>query len=528
MNRLVRFFLVVGLGLGLAMPALADDAPPPAHEGLPPDVAKSIDAHTARAPIEERSVSVQASVSVRRAVLHYTTTAGTLTLRDAEGKPEASMFYVAYSLAGRNRPVTFFYNGGPGSASFWLDMGSLGPRRVATDMPGPVHNPPFSFDTNDDSLIDQSDLVFLDAIGTGYSRPLGSVKQDKFNGVDGDAEAFTHGIERYLTLNRRWNSPKFLFGESYGTTRSPIVAAKLQEDGVQLNGIILLSSILNYGIEAPGFDQVFIGYVPSYAAAAWYHHKLANRPAELSPYLDEVRSWAAGPYATALQKGEDLSPEETDAIARQLSAYIGVSAKFIEENHLRVPPSRFRKELLRDEHRTIGRYDARTVGIDTDDAGSTPEFDPSTAWIEGAFVAEYRDFLESTVGYHTDLAYRATLPLVGKWDWHHTPPGGDRQELPDSLIDLSATMRQNPHLRVLSLNGWYDLATPFFTTEYDLKHLELDPSLRGNVTFAYYPSGHMVYLSPAALTQMRADLRRFYDEAAQQEAGPDRAGQTTP
>ncbi len=491
----------------------AADTPPPAK-------ALAADSDTATAPIIEARKVTRHQAAIGGKTLAYSATAGTLTVRDDDGKPAASLFYVAYTAgdgADTRRPVTFLYNGGPGSASIWLHMASLGPVRVATDSPQATRNAPFDLTANNDSLLDKSDLVFIDAVGAGFSRPVGDAKLAAFWGTDADIDAFARGIERYLTLNDRWNSPKFLFGESYGTTRSAGLAYRLQQDGAQLNGVILLSSILNYGRRATGLDQDLINYLPSYAAAAAYHHRLANPPADLGAWLKEVRDWARGPYGQALARGQDIDPAERAAIADRMAAYTGLPAAFIIENDLRVNLSRFRKTLLRDQRRTLGRYDARFTGIDVDAAGEGPEFDPSDTGMTGAVVSGFHHYLTSELGYASDLSYRPTYyssALV--WDFRHRAPGvragGDFSQA-DVALDLSAAMRQNPHLLVYSLNGLYDLATPFFGTEYDLAHMQLDPVLRPNLRFAYYLSGHMVYLNPQALTAMKADLARFYDAA---------------
>ena len=485
---------------------------------------KLTDADIATAPIAETRVVSRHVATVGGRQVAYLATAGTVTIRDDEGKPTASMFYVAYATGDPRRPVTFFYNGGPGSSSMWLHMGSLAPRRVVTDSPEPTHNPPYRLVDNDSSLIDRSDLVFLDAVGAGFSRPLGDTKLSAFWGTDPDIDAFARGIERWLTVNDRWNAPKFLFGESYGTTRSAGLAYRLQRDGVQLNGVILLSSILNYGRRQPGFDQEMINYLPSYAAAAAYHHKLAEEPADLAAYLQEVREFARGPYATALAKGQNLADAERQAIAAKMSAYTGLPVEFLIEADVRVTPQRFRKELMRSERLTLGRYDDRFTGEDIDAAGESPEYDPSDTGITGAFVAAFHTYLAEDLGYRSDLTYRPTYYESGtRWDFSHKPPsagGGFGAAQPqeeseaDVALDLSQAMRENPHLLLFSLNGLYDLATPFFGTEYDLAHMQLDPRVRGNVRFAYYPSGHMVYLNPEALKAMKADLARFYDEAA--------------
>ncbi len=477
---------------------------------------KLTDAEVATAPIVEvRKVTHHSAVIGGREIA-YTATAGTLTVRDDEGKPTLSMFYVAYTTGDAHRPVTFLYNGGPGSSTMWLHMGSLGPRRVVTDSPQATKGPPFEMVDNNASLLDKSDLVFIDAPGAGFSRPLGDTKLAAFWGTDPDIDAFAHGIERYLTLYDRWNSPKFIFGESYGTTRSAGLSYRLGEDGVQLNGVILLSSILNYGRRAPGFDQEMINYLPSYAAAAAYHNRLASPPADVMAFLREVRDWARGPYALALAQGQNLPDAERQTIAQKMSAYTGLPVDYILRADLRVGPSEFREELLRDKRLMLGRYDARFTGYDTDALGENPEYDPSDSGITGAFVSAFHHYLTADLGFVTDMTYRPTYYSAGiQWDFNHRPPrsmyGGTNQA--DVALDLSAAMRENPHLLLYSLNGIYDFATPFFGTEYDLGHMQLPPNLRGNVRFAYYPSGHMVYLNTEALKSMKADLARFYDEA---------------
>ena len=360
-------------------------------------------------------------------------------------------------------------------------------------------------------------MVFLDAIGAGYSRPIGDAKGSDFYGVDQDVDAFAKAIIRYTTKNGRWGDPKYIFGESYGTTRSGALAYQLEDRGLALNGVVLLSSIMNYGIRQSGFDTIHIGYLPSYAATAWYHNKVpGGRPGSLEAFVEEARQFANGPYATALLKGSDITPQETDEIARQLNRYTGLSVDYLKRANLRVNLSRFRKELLRDEHATLGRFDSRYTGIDADTAGEEPEYDPSSTGITGLYVGSFLDQVTRQIGYKTDLSYRLSAREGGdfKWDWSHQPPEGGKQNVADVTADLSAAMRTNPHLRVLSLNGYYDMATPFFSTERDLKHMMLEPQLRGNLQFRYYPAGHMVYLNPEALHQMRLDMERYYAEGA--------------
>ncbi len=473
----------------------------------------------ADAPVDEKQVSTRHAVQVGGRTLKYTTTAGTLTIRDTAGKPKASIFYTADTLdgaSGSRRPVTFFYNGGPGSASLWLRMGSFGPMRLQTGSPDYIRPAPFNFGPNPDTLLGTTDLVFIDAPGTGYSRPLGDAKGSDFYGVDEDADAFARAIMRYVTKFDRWDSPKFLFGESYGTTRSGALAYQLQDRGVALNGVVLLSSIMNYGRRQPGLDRDYINYLPSYATTAWYHHKMANPPATVEQAAAEARAFAEGPYASALEKGQTISPQERDSVARQMSALTGLSTEFIERANLRVDLSRFRKELLRDERETVGRYDSRYTGVDPDAAGEGPDYDASDAAISGAFIGTLHNYLAKDLGYQTDMTYRLSASDEDgfKWDWQHKAPG-IRYTLnnPNTAIDLATAMRTNPYLKVLSLNGWYDMATPFFGTEYDLNHMMLEPAQQKNLEFRYYPSGHMVYLNPDALHRMRLDVESFINEA---------------
>ena len=476
----------------------------------------------ANAPVDEQEAKSHGSVTVDGHPLGYTATAGTLTIRDTEGKPTASLFYTAYVLdgvrPGTKRPVTFFYNGGPGSPTFWLRMGSFGPTRLKTANPEFIKPAPYDVGPNPDTLLDKTDMVFIDAVGTGYSRPLGDMKPAAFYGVDEDADAFAKAILRYTTKYGRWNSPKFLFGESYGTTRSGALAYQLQDRGMALNGVVLLSSIMNYGSRQPGLDQVYIDYLPSYATTAWYHHKLANPPADPATAAAQARAFALGPYASALAKGQSIGDQEEDQVAQQMSALTGLSADFIKRADLRVDLSRFQKELLRDRRETIGRFDSRYTGIDTDAAGDSPETDASSDAISGAFIASFTDYVTHDLGYKTDLPYRLSARDAPGWTWnwaHKSPVRGygGQQTTPNTAIDLAAAMRANPYLKVLSLNGWYDMATPFFGTETALGHMMLERAQQPNLSFRYYPAGHMVYLNPEALHQMKRDLSAWYDDA---------------
>ena len=469
----------------------------------------------------EKSSVTHHELNLNGRSLKYTATAGTLLIRDEEDKPYGSMFYVAYTLDGADssRPVSFLYNGGPGAATLWLHMGSFSPVRIETNSPKATAGPPFKLVPNQYSLLDKTDLVFIDAPLTGYSRAVGKAQAKDFTGVDQDLKAFDRFIARYITVNQRWNSPKFLIGESYGTTRSAGLSDLLGDDGIQLNGIVLISSILNYAVRVPGYDTVYIANVPSYAAAAWYFDKVKDKTPDVATWVQQAREFASGPYAQALFQGDRLPAAQLDSVAKEMSRLTGLSVDYIKEANLRVSPTRFRKEILRGERRTLGRYDMRFQGEDIDAAGENPSYDPSDSGIAGAFVAAIHDYLERELKYESTDTYRVSAGSIGQWDWKHKPAGSGpgpmgTQQLPYVAGDLGAAIRKNPHLRVFSANGYFDLATPFFATEYDLDHMNLEPELRGNVQFGYYPSGHMIYLNLEALHKLRDDLAAFIDKAS--------------
>ena len=513
-HTFVSVLMVFLFGLSGWMPA--QEKKPDEAKAQPP--AASDANQTAATPKEQSSVTAH-TLELNGQTIHYTATAGNLVIRDEENKPTGSVFYVAYTKdnAAKDRPVTFLYNGGPGSSTIWLHMGAFGPVRVETASPKATPPAPYRLVPNQYSLLDKTDLVFIDAMGTGFSKPVGKGQLKDFLGVDEDTHTFNLFIARYITVNHRWNSPKFLIGESYGTTRSAALAYSLEQSGIAVNGVVLISSILNFADHAAGLDNNFIDYLPSYAAIAWYHDKLTNKPADLSAFLEQVRTYARGPYAEALWQGQNLSAADEDAVAQKLSQMTGLSVQYLKESNLRVPPSRFRKELLRDESRTVGRYDARFEGIDIDAAGDVPSYDASDTGITGAFVAAFHDYLANTLDYSSQDAYKTTAYGPGfHWDWKHEPPNGDRQQQPDVALDLGAAMRQNPHLKLFSANGYFDLATPFFETEFDISHMELVPALHKNIRFGYYPSGHMIYLNVDALKQLKGDLAQFYADATAQ------------
>jgi carboxypeptidase C (cathepsin A) len=495
--------------------AMAADTPAPASAEKALDADK-IDAATARPPVEDAKSVTSHSAVIGGKTLAYKATAGTLTLRDADGKPIASMFYVAYTVDGPKRPVTFLYNGGPGSSSIWLHMGSVGPVRVKTPSPLPAGSAPYDLVPNPDSLLDKSDLVFIDAIGTGFSRPLGKTEGKTFWGVDQDADAFTKAISRYITLNNRSNSPRYLFGESYGTTRSSVVALKMHQAGLDLNGVILLSSYLNTNSEDLGVDLPYLGLLPTYAATAWYHKALTNRPEDLAAFVAEVRQFTGGEYAAALFKGQDIGTEEFEAVAKKLSAYTGLSVDYVKRAKLRISPDRFRRELLRARGVTVGRLDTRYTGTEEDTAGEYTSYDAADAAMSSAYVSAAGDYIRHELGYQTNMDYRHTgYEFIGDWDFHHkVAPYGFKTNNAAVNMDLAQTLRESPHTKVLSLNGYFDLATPFYQTEYDLSHMLLDAAQRKNLELKYYASGHMVYLNPETLKPLKADLASFYDRTS--------------
>jgi len=481
------------------------------------------DANKTEAPIPpEKSSVTHHDMTLNGQALHYTATAGTLLIRDGEDDhPYGSIFYVAYTVDGADpntRPVTFLYNGGPGSATIWLHMGSVGPVRVVTDSPDATGPAPYKLVSNQYSLLDKTDLVFVDAPLTGFSKAVGKGTDKDFRGVDQDIKAFDKFVIRYVTVNGRWNSPKYLFGESYGTPRSAGLADALQNDGISLNGVILLSSILNFNDGAPGLDEDYIGTLPSYAAIAWYHNKLQNKPADLKAYLEQVRAFANGEYAAALRQGDLISAEQLNDVATKVAQYTGLPVQYVKDANLRINPSRFRKELMRDDGDILGRYDARFEGTDVDNAGEFPGYDPSDTGIAGAFVSAFHDYLVNELKWDTTDTYHVSTESEVPWDMSHRMPGmrffggGGRGGSPYLAGDLADAMRKDPKMKVFSANGYFDLATPFFITEYDLNHMMLTPELAKNVEFGYYPSGHMVYLNVDALKLFVHDLDGFYDQ----------------
>jgi carboxypeptidase C (cathepsin A) len=434
-------------------------------------------------------------------------------------KPEASMYFTAYFKQGApaaTRPITFLFNGGPGSSSVWLHMGAFGPVRVVTV--DARHTPgPYATVNNDQSLLDASDLVFIDAPGTGFSRIAGKDKEKAFYGVDQDIHAFTDFITQFLTKYGRWNSPKYVFGESYGTMRGAGLSLSLQKADVDLNGLVLLSDILNWDTMPddpqlnPGIDMPHIVAVPTYAATAWYFNKVPNRPADLHAYLAQVEAFATGDYAQALLKGNDLTDAERQRIAQQLSAYTGLSVPYLLKSNLRIEYGAFQKELLGEKALTTGTLDTRFIGATLDPLSKVASYDPQSAAISAAYVAAWHAYVRDRLNYRPDIPFKSGIQIYSKWDYKHQPPGADKPliMLPNVLPDLASAMKQNPDLKVMVNGGYFDVSTPYFEGVMELRHLPVPANLRGNIEYHYYESGHMVYVHPPTLVQLHDNVADF-------------------
>jgi carboxypeptidase C (cathepsin A) len=441
--------------------------------------------------------------------ISYTATAGETYLKDKHGTPKAAIFSVAYVKEGRdpNRPVTFLFNGGPGSGSVWLHMGAFGPKRVA--IPSDARDdggPPFPIVDNPDSLLDVTDIVFIDPVGTGFSHALGKTDPKEFWGVTKDAESVAQFIRLWLGENGRWNSPKYLGGESYGTTRSAAVVNQLEGafNDVSLNGIILISTILDFGAQAtvPGNEMPYVLFLPSMAAAAHFHGKVPDAP-PLESFVAEARQFAIGDYAAALLKGQALQGEERAEIRRRLARYTGLSEQFLEDANLRVSDQRFYKELLRDRGLTIGRLDARYTGRDYDNAGETPDNDPSFYGIDAGYTAAINAWVRDGLEFDTERQY-VTIGSVGDWDWNIG--GGDLKYYRSVAPYIGQAMRENSGLRLFVGQGYFDFATPFFGAEYSLSRTGF-PTDR--IEYRYYGSGHMMYVRDEDRAALSRDVRNF-------------------
>ena len=456
-------------------------------------------------------------ITVQGKTLKYTATAGRLPIKRGDGKIEAEMFFVAYSLDGQEaskRALLFAFNGGPGSASIWLHMGALGPRRVALPADGFLPPAPYKIEDNPYTLLDKSDLVLVDAVGTGFSRAETPEIAKKYWGVQGDIDVFSEFIRMYINRYDRWSSPLFLLGESYGTTRSAGIAGNLAGQGITFNGITLLSTVLNFQTlaDTKTNDEPYIFLVPSFTMTAGYHHKL---PAELQQDVNKARGeaeqWAVNDYAQALAKGDALSAEERQKIVDQMSRFTGLSKEVIDEANLRIDVAKFTHYLLIDQKVRVGRLDGRYTGPDPDGLMDTPFYDPTEANIMGPYNAVFNNYVRSELGYKTDMPYYVFARDAGvntKWEW-----GSGINGFPDTGTALRHALVRNPFLKVLVMEGYYDLATPYFAANFTMDHLDLPAKFRSQISYATYEAGHMVYLPIDSLKKMKSDEAGFIDKA---------------
>jgi carboxypeptidase C (cathepsin A) len=469
-----------------------------------------------KAPAQEFSQApsiTKGTVTIKGKAIPYTATTGFMNITDDNGTVKATMFYVAYvrtDMTSEKRPITFAFNGGPGSSSVWLHMGALGPKRVVLTDKGDMPKPPGNMVDNEYSWLEFTDLVFIDPVGTGYSRPAKDEKKEQFHGLDEDVTSVGTFIRLYTTQNKRWLSPKFLAGESYGTTRAAYLSDHLADrHGMYVNGILLISMVLDFQTLrfSPANDLPCALFLPTYAATAMYHGKLdESLRANQDKSLEEIRSWALNEYLVYLAKGHVASDAEHKAVTEKLSRYTGLSKEFIASTNNRPDIFRFTKELLRDEGKTVGRLDSRFTGIDRDNAGENFEYDPSyNAVIYAPFTSTVNHYLRSTLGFESDLPYEILTGKVQPWNW-----GSAERGFPYVGEALRKAMTKNKFLKVYVANGWYDLATPFFAAEYTMNHLSLESSLRNNISMKYYRSGHMMYIEKESLKQFTKDVEQFY------------------
>ncbi|HTC16388.1 MAG TPA: hypothetical protein VK695_11360 [Steroidobacteraceae bacterium] len=538
------FAVVMALGTCAAVAAAPDTAPAP--DKKPAAEADKSEAHKFE-PFKPESVTSNGSVTASGKALAYQAIAGTLIVhpkgwddvpRDpssekpgpaAEGgeprnpSAEASMFYVAYFRSGTSgpRPITFFYNGGPGSSTMWLHLGAFGPRRIVTATDAHTPAAPYSLVNNANSLLDATDMVFIDAPGTGFSRIAGNDKEKAFFGLDPDAYAFSEFITQFLTKYQRWNSPKYLFGESYGTPRSAVVVNQLESDrSIDLNGVILLSQILAFDLSPdgpannPGIELPYQTSLPTYAATAWYHHKLPAEHANLEAFLAEVEQFAMGDYARALAAGAALADTDRAAIAAKLHDYTGLPLEYILRANLRIDGGEFRKNLQSEGDLTTGRLDTRFSGPDLDPLSQRAEYDPQAAALSSAYVSAFNDYARRDLHYGMDKIFKPSIATFRSWNWAHQQPGQNdtpisQRQGANVMPDLASAMKRNPNLKVQLNAGYFDLATPFYQGVYEMHHLPIPQSLQSNIEFRFYESGHMVYAKDASLHQLHDNVADF-------------------
>ena len=492
----------------------------PARPGTPGAPGAADSGRTSRdstgVPAVERVSTTKHTVTIDGKTIPYTARAGTMVIRNDEGKPKASVFYISYTRDQQNpstRPITFFFNGGPGSASIWLSMGMMSPRHPEMGPNGAQPAPPYNLVDNPYSPLDVTDLVQVDAMMTGYSRPGPGVKATDYTGATNDIRMFGQFIRNYLDKYDRWGSPKYLFGESYGTFRSAGLASELQEsEGIELNGIMLLGTVLDFQNirPAPSNDMAFVSFLPTYTATAWYHKKLPSdlQGLTLEQVVQQARDYAFGDYLTALAKGNTLSDAERTRVAQQLARLTGVSQQYVLNTNLRIDPGTYRTELLRGQRETVGRYDSRMIGINGNAASTREDYDPSDVAPAGAFMSAFMRYLHNDLNYDSDLQYYMG-GHAGRWDYSGLGGGNLGSGYPSETESLRTAMAKDPYLHVFVGAGYYDMATPFANAEYTFRHLGYDPTYRDRVEIKYYKSGHMAYLNQESATQLKNDIAQF-------------------
>ena len=471
----------------------------------------------------EHFSTIHGSVTIDGVQVDYLATVGQMTLRDDEGEPTAKMTYVSYERRGverKDRPVTFSFNGGPGSASVWVHLGAFGPKKALLDDEGfPLGPPPGRLVDNEYSLLDATDLVFIDPVATGWSRPVKGQDEGQFFGYSDDVAHVGEAIRLWISQNHRWTSPKFIAGESYGTTRAAGLAEYLQDrHGMYLNGLCLISSVINWQTKVfnIGNDLSHILILPTFTATAWYHGKLDEKYGDLESALREAEDFALGDYASALMLGDRLEGERRADIRRRLAELTGLSEQYLEGVDLRVEIFRFAKELLRGESKTVGRLDSRYTGHDRDDGGERFEFDPSGAVVTAYYVSLMKGYLRDELGFQSDEVFRHSAGArVRPWNYHEKDrtEGYNTNAYANYAETLRAAMHKNPHLKVQVMSGYYDLATPYFASDYTIDHMQLAPELRGNIEHVYYEAGHMMYVRRADHEKFRRDYLRLLESA---------------
>jgi carboxypeptidase C (cathepsin A) len=456
-------------------------------------------------------------ITIDGKLLKYTATTGRLPIKRLDGKTEAQMFFVAYTLDGQEsnrRPVTFAFNGGPGSASIWLHMGALGPKRVVLQPDGFMPAAPYRAEDNPYTLLDKSDVVMVDAIGTGFSRPANDEAAKKFWGVKGDIEAFSEFIRLYITRNERWSSPLYLLGESYGTTRAAGVAGELSQHGISFNGIMLVSVAMTFQTleNTKANDQPYPLLIPTYTMIAGYHKKLAPElMQDMNKTRKEAEQWASTEYTTALAKGDAMTPDERARAIDQMARYTGLDKRLLDNANLRIDVPKFTHNLLLDQKLRVGRLDGRYSGPDPDGLLDTPFYDPAGAATLPPYTSVFNNYVRTELGYKTDMPYRVFIyddPEFQKWDW-----GSGAQGFPDTATALRRAIVVNPYLKVLVLEGLYDLATPYYAADFTVDHLDLSPNYRKNISVTTYPAGHMMYVEAQSREKMKHDLADFIEKS---------------